>query len=137
MSYQQIVKAQLKTDEGWKHKPYTCTAGKLSVGCGRNLDDVGLRDDEIDYLLDNDIRVAENDARFLFPSFDSLTDNRKAVLINMSFNLGKTRLSAFHKMIAAVGADDFAEAATQMLASKWAGQVGDRSKRLAKLMKEG
>ncbi len=137
MSYLDIVKTQLRADEGVRTNPYRDSVGKLSVGVGRNLDDVGLRADEIALMLDNDVRQAEGDARFLFPAFDSLSDNRKAALINMSFNMGRARLSAFHNMIEAVNHDDFAEAADQMLQSRWATQVGNRAQRLAKLMREG
>lgn len=137
MRYHDIVKGQLRVDEGWRNKPYRDTVGKLTVGCGRNLDDVGLRDDEIAYLLENDIRVAENDARTLFVDFEYLSDNRKAVLINMALNLGKTRLSGFQRVISAVGQGDWTGAAKEMLQSRWAAQVGQRAQRLANMMREG
>jgi len=136
MSYFYIAKTQIRVDEGVQSHPYKDTEGILTIGVGRNLEK-GLRPDEIDLMFENDLRDAETDARSLFPAFDSLSDNRKAVLLNMSFNLGKARLSAFHKMIEAVNHDDFEEAATQMLNSKWAVQVGNRAQRLAKAMREG
>jgi len=137
MSYRDIVAAQLRIDEGVRAKPYHCTAGKLSIGVGRNLDDVGLRPDEIDYLLANDIRIAESDARSLFECFDKLTDARKAVLVNMAFNLGRNRLAGFVKFRAAVEGGRYDRAATEMLDSRWAVQVGKRAVRLAQAMKEG
>jgi lysozyme len=137
MSYIEMVKGQLRIDEGWERKPYKDTVGKLSAGCGRNLDDVGLRDDEIALMLSNDVRVAENDAINLFVGFEWLSDVRKAVLVNMAFNLGHDRLSKFVKLRAAVKNRDFEEAAKQMLDSTWAAQVGLRAVRLAKQMREG
>lgn len=137
MSYHDIVKAQLKVDEGVKPKPYRDTVGKLTIGCGRNLDDVGLRADEIDYLLENDIVVAEADARDLFPGFEGLSDNRKAVLVNMAFNLGRERLAQFRKLRRAVEELDFDQAYVEMVSSLWADQVGPRATRLSKQMKEG
>jgi lysozyme len=136
VSYLDIARTQIKADEGVRAFPYKDSVGIQTIGVGRNLE-MGLRPDEIDLMLDNDLKQAEVDARFLFPAFDSLSDNRKAALLNMSFNLGRARLSAFHKMIEAVNHDDFEEAATQMLASKWAVQVGNRAQRLAKAMREG
>ena len=137
MSYRDIAREQLKIDEGVKQFPYVCSAGKTSIGVGRNLDDVGLSPYEINILLENDLVKAENDARILFPSFDSLSDVRKAVLINMAFNLGRSRLSGFKNMIAAVEAGNFAAAAEEMISSRWAAQTGKRAERLAKQMLTG
>lgn len=136
MTYRDIVRPQLRLDEGVRLKPYKDTVGKLTIGCGRNLDDVGLRPDEIDYLLENDITAAENTARALF-SFDALSDNRKAVLVNMAFNLGQQRLAGFAKFRAAVAAGDFDAASREMLSSAWASQVGQRAVRLATQMRQG
>ena len=44
---------QLRLHEGVEHMPYKDTVGKLTIGVGRNLDDRGLSDDEIDYILSN------------------------------------------------------------------------------------
>ena len=137
MSHREIVKAQLRIDEDSRRFPYRDSVGKLTIGVGRNLDDVGLRPDEIDYMLENDISEAEGDARELFPSFDALSDARKAVLVNMCFNLGRSRLSAFHKFRAAVSDGEWERAAAEMIDSKWAAQVGIRAQRLSKQMREG
>lgn len=137
MSYLDTVQAQLRIDEATREKPYRDSVGKLTIGVGRNLDDVGLSPDEINYLLANDIKVADRDARALFPSFDDLSDNRKAALVNMAFNLGYARLGAFVGLRAAVAASDFLQASAHMLNSKWATQVGNRAERLAKVMREG
>jgi lysozyme len=137
VSHREIVKAQLRIDEDLRRFPYRDSVGKLTIGVGRNLDDVGLRPDEIDLMLENDIGEAEGDARELFPSFDALSDARKAVLLNMCFNLGRSRLSAFHKFRAAVADGDWERAAAEMIESKWAAQVGIRAQRLAKQMREG
>ena len=137
MTYLDILKAQLPIDEGVKAKPYRDSEGILTIGCGRNLEHNGLRKDEIDLMLANDIDQAEADARALFHVFDRLSENRKAVLVNMSFNLGKNRLSGFRKFITAVNTGNFEQAAVEMLDSKWAVQVGNRAKRLATMMTEG
>jgi len=123
--------------EGVRAKPYTDTVGKLSIGVGRNLDDVGLRPDEIDYLLRNDTAVAINDARFLCDDFDALSPNRQRVLVSLAFNLGRSRLAAFRRMFAAIDAGDFDRAAAEMLDSKWARQVGNRARELADMMRKG
>lgn len=137
MNYRDIARAQLKVDEGEKLKPYHCTAGALTIGVGRNLDAKGIRPDESALMLENDIRDAEADARYLFKGFDFLSENRKAVLLNMSFNLGRDRLSGFQRFISAVGQGNYSGAAKEMEDSAWFRQVGDRAKRLQKQMREG
>ncbi len=136
MSYLDICKAQLPQDEGRKAMPYNDSEGIPTVGIGRNLQN-GLSGDEIDYLFANDLRKADAGARGLYPSFDALSANRKAVLVNMCFNLGPARLAGFVKMRDAVESGDFNRAAAEMLSSKWATQVGQRAQRLAKMMKDG
>ena len=48
------MKEQLLRHEGLRLKPYRCTAGKLTIGIGRNLDDCGISQKEAYALLDND-----------------------------------------------------------------------------------
>ena len=137
MSYLDILKTQLTVDEGSRLRPYTDTVGKITIGIGRNLSDVGISKDEQDLMFQNDVFRADAIARDLFPTFDDLTDNRKAVLCNMAFNLGKGSLSSFVLMISAVNQGDYATAADRMLKSLWAIQVGGRATRLSNLMRSG
>jgi lysozyme len=137
LTYRDILKPQLKVDEAVKVKPYRDTVGKLTIGVGRNLDDIGVRPDEIDLMLENDINVAEATAKVLFPSFDSLSDVRKAVVVNMAFNMGATRLAGFVKVRQLVADGNFDAAAREMLNSGWATQVGNRATRLATMMRQG
>ena len=134
--FREIARKQLKIDEGVKPYPYTDTVGKLTIGVGRNLADVGLRPKEIDFLLDNDIGEAVATARHLVSSFDALSEPRKAVLVNMAFNLGYSRLSGFLRMLQAIRDGRFADAAHEMRDSDWAVQVGPRAERLAKIMED-
>ena len=52
----------------------------------------------------------------------------------MMFNMGRPRLSRFHKMRRAIEAGDWKEAAVQMKDSKWYRQVPNRAERLVKRM---
>ena len=65
-----------------------------------------------------------------FNSFDKLPEEIQHVLINMSFQLGKPRLSKFKKMIAAVEVEDYQEMANQMEDSRWYKQTTNRAQRL-------
>ena len=127
---------QLRLHEGVETFPYRDTVGKLTIGGGRNLTDVGLRDHEIDVLLETDITLV-GDTADQYTWFEALTDNRKLVVLDMLFNLGQTRFEKFRKMITAMEAADWAEASEQMLSSKWASQVGSRAVTLATMMLNG
>jgi lysozyme len=131
------LSAQLKTDEDERSKPYKDTVGKTTIGVGRNLDDVGLSPDEIQYLLGNDIARVKADLDRAMPWWSQMTDARQNVLANMCFNLGLSRLGGFVNTLAAMKAGKYDAAADGMLASKWATQVGARAQRLAATMRTG
>ncbi len=133
----QALEDQLILHEGMRLKPYRCTAGKLTIGVGRNLDDVGLQADEVRLLLRNDIAVAVAVVRSCVPNYGRLSDKRQRVLIDMAFNLGGRGFRAFVSMRSAVAEGDFEAAAREMERSKWAGQVGARAKTLATMMRQG
>lgn len=131
------LKAMLEQHEGLRLKPYTDTVGKLTIGVGRNLDDVGISTDEAMYLLDSDIDRVTKALDKSMPWWTSLSENRQLVLANMCFNLGIVRLLLFKDTIAAIEGGDYIEAAKEMLDSRWAIQTKDRATELAQMMKDG
>lgn len=131
------LKEQLRRDEGEKLKPYTDTVGKLTIGVGRNLSDVGISEAESDFLLTNDIRALQARLNVEISWWITLTDNRQLVIANMCFNLGVAGLMQFRQFLDAARDGNYATAAAEMLDSKWAKQVGDRAQRLAILMEKG
>ena len=127
----------LRRHEGVRSKPYKDTVGKLTIGVGRNLDDVGLSDDEIDYLLHNDIHYYRAELRKVYPWFMILVYPRQDALTNLAFNLGMAGFAKFKHLIAAMEKGDSAKAAEEMMASNWAKQVGQRAFDLAQMMRTG
>ncbi len=123
--------------EGLRLKPYHDTVGRLTIGVGRNLDDVGITREEAFMLLDNDIAKVRREVNRAFRWFAQLNPVRKNVVLNMVFNIGLPRFRQFKKTIAAIKAKDWEEAASQMLDSRWARQVGRRARELAAMMKHG
>lgn len=123
--------------EGLRLKPYRDTKGKLTIGVGRNLDDVGITRDEALLLLNNDLVRVRREVERAFPWFSRLNPVRKNVVLNMVFNLGLPRFRGFTKTITAIEAKDWERAAREMLESRWAKQVGRRAQELAAMMKEG
>jgi lysozyme len=123
---------QLIVHEGLVLEPYECTAGKLTIGVGRNLEDRGISVDEAHYLLKNDIEIVERELLEAQPLVSMLDAVRQRVLVDMGFNLGIPTLMKFQKMWDAIEDEDWVEAAGQMLDSRWAHQVGRRATTLGK-----
>jgi len=128
---------QLIKHEGLRLKPYICTAGKLTIGVGRNLDDNGIAEHEALAMLESDIKKINSSLPFQFPYYTELNNARRAVLINMAFNLGIGGLLKFKDMLASIKDNDFEQASYEMLDSKWSKQVGHRAQELAKQMLTG
>ena len=124
--------------EGLELKPYKCTSDKLTIGIGRNIEDIGIIEAEARYLLQNDVdRILKEVEHWTF--LEKLNDVRQAVILDMVFNMGVSRFNAntWVKTFAAIQDEDFDEAANQMLDSKWANQVGQRAIRLSQMMRKG
>lgn len=131
------LRALLTLHEGVRQYPYRDTVGKLTVGVGFNLDDVGLLPEEIDFILSNRLNLVRTKLSALLPWFDDLDEVRQAVLIDMAYNLGEAGLLRFKQTLASVKDGDYVTAAEQMLDSKWADQVGRRADRLSDMMRYG
>lgn len=158
------IEDQLILHEGLYLEPYVCPGGYWTVGVGRNLEgkpltdaeqqyvlgcsglepeqviailrERGISKDEALFLLANDIEDAIKDLSN-FDWFEDLDPVRKKVVIDMRFNLGPTRFRQFKRMIAALAAGDYKAAADEMVDSAWYHQVGNRSKRLVRMMESG
>ena len=128
---------QLIDHEGLELKPYRCTAEKLTIGVGRNIEDRGITEDEARYLLKNDIKIVEDELLERKPEVAGLDSVRQRVLVDMGFNLGIPTLLKFENMWAAIEEEDFERAAEEAMDSRWAKQVGRRAERLCQAMATG
>lgn len=131
---------QLRRDEGVERSAYKDSLGYLTIGVGRLIDPrkgAGLRDNEIDFLLQNDIKEKEAELKSRIRFYSTLDDARKGVLLNMAFNLGVDGLLKFKNTLGLIESGKYKEASVEMLNSVWAKQVGDRANRLAKQMLTG
>lgn len=134
------VRAQLRVDEGFVPHAYTDSLGYLTIGIGRLIDKRkggGITEEEAEMLLSNDLARTEGELLGELPWVAGLDSARKQVLVNMAFNMGMRTLLTFRATLAAVQRGDYATAADQMVKSKWYGQVGNRAKRLVKMMRTG
>ena len=141
----EVVKEDLIKHEGYKDEIYLCSEGIPTFGIGHAVKEndpeytwpVGtpVEKDRIDSAFLADVQDACNDVDILFEDAWNKPDNVQRVLVNMAFNIGRTRFGKFKKMIAAVNSNDFEEAANQMVDSVWYNQVGNRSVELENWMR--
>ena len=129
----------IKRHEGVKSKVYLCSAGYETIGVGRNISEsgLGLSDDEIDYLLQNDIQRVREELRDAYFWFGALSEARQDAMIDICFNLGLTRLRGFVKAFEAMSREQFDVAADEFMDSKWAKQVGMRALRVTEMIRDG
>lgn len=70
------------------------------------------------------------------PWVDSLDDARQRALTNMAFNLGVDGLLGFTTFLRLIQNSD-AQAADDLMRTKWAGQIGARASRIAEAIRTG
>lgn len=139
MDFERTKKLILK-HEGKEPFAYRDSKNILTIGVGRNIQKgsgPGLRESEIELMLENDLREAIIELQRFVPAFESLDDVRKAVLVDMRHNLGLAGLLGFKEMLKALAEKDYRTAASEMIRSVWAVQVKERAPRLARMMQHG
>lgn len=125
----------LKEHEGCSLDPYPDSLGLLTVGYGHLLQRK-ITQDEAEALLLSDITTAIKELDRAFPGWRNHSEARQNVLIEMCYQMGAPKLAGFKKMWACLASQDYAGAALEMLASKWASQTPKRAHALAKRMEE-
>mgnify|MGYP006090340363 FL=1 len=154
----QVFVDKLVSHEGLVLTVYQDTLGIDTIGIGRNLEDRGITEEELNYigvasieavyedgitelaahyLARNDVEIVERELLSAHPCVDSLDSVRQLILMDMAFNMGVPRLRKFKNMWAAIHAEDFPTAAKEMLDSRWAKQVKSRATKLANAMHNG
>ena len=136
-----ILRKEIEADEGVKYETYHCSEGHLTGGIGHLITEwdeeiyagpigTSIPEEQVQEWFEKDVNTAIGDCKDIFNNFDELDDEIQHVLINMSFQLGKPRLSKFKRMIAAVHDEDYREMALQMEDSRWFKQTQNRAQRL-------
>ena len=136
---------EIKADEGVVNEVYLDHLGLPTVGVGHLIReddpehglDVGTQvgEERVAELFEADLYTCVAETKLLYPQFEELPAEAQKILCNMMFNMGRPRLSRFHKMKRAIDSSDWKEAANQMLDSRWAKQVPNRANRLIERMK--
>ena len=139
------LRVEIENDEGCKYEVYLDHLGLPTCGIGHLIkeDDpehgleVGTKIDEerVNELFEIDIKETIDECKLIYNDFDDLPEEAQYIIANMMFNMGRPRLSRFHKMKQAVDNRDWKEAANQMIDSRWYKQVPNRANRLVNRMK--
>ena len=137
-SLKSSLEALIRAEEGCRLKPYRCSAGKLTIGIGRNLEDKGISESEAELMFANDLAEVKGQISAALPWASTLDEVRYAVLCSMAFQMGIYGLLGFKQTLAAVFREDWDEASRRMLKSKWAREdTPKRARRHAIMMRRG
>ena len=138
----EAVFEQLKIDEGVVYEIYKDHLGYPTFGVGHLVlesdpeygQEVGtpVDEDRVKECFEKDLNTAISECELLYEEgvFEKLPDEVQQILVNMMFNMGRTRLSKFKKMHGGILDGDWKEAAKEGRDSKWYHQVTNRAERL-------
>lgn len=126
----------LKKHEGLRLKMYLDSLGIPTIGYGFNLRDNPITQEIAQELLELVLSpiVSKLSA---YPWFTQLNEDRQAAIVDMAYNMGISNLLQFHHMLQALQGGNYQEAASQMLNSLWAKQVGIRAQEDAEIIRTG
>lgn len=129
----ETLEQMIARHEGTRPRPYLDSKGLWTVGIG-HLMTRPLSAKAIDQIFQDDFCDAVNECTHAFPWFSELTTERQAVLVDLCFNMGLTRLLGFEKMLTALALGDYATARAQLLDSDAARDLPTRYQELADMM---
>jgi len=129
----------LRRHEGVRNFVYLDSEGLETIGVGRCIAEgsLGLSDDEVDYLLANDLKRCIEELKRTFDWYDKLDPVRQDVMISLCFNLGLTRMLKFERALAGMENSDWETARAEFMDSRWSTQVGQRAVELTDMLVTG
>lgn len=139
----------LRQEEGIRYNPYIDSLGYPTIGVGFKLGPSGaplshytfsLSDNTINAWLQDNVNGTlasmQSDSE-IATALAHCNQERKDILTSMAYQMGVSGLAGFHCALSAMAAEDWTEAATQMLDSSWARQTPERAQRHADVMRSG
>lgn len=128
----------LRFEEGVRSSAYRDHKGYLTIGVGRLIDarlNGGLSDDEINYLLGNDLTNVFDELDKHIPWWRDTPSGAQMALSAMCFQMGWPRLSKFKKTLALLKDGEYHAASVEAKDSKWAKQTPERAERVCRMMR--
>jgi lysozyme len=150
------LKAHLRRSEGFRARPYLDTKGFWTCGFGhllprnvtrQELDEMCWSPEYAEAVLDKDVANAIHEAG-AFPWWITLDPVRQAAVVEILFNVGRSKFKRFVKMIAALQNREYQKAARELCwntradgtrtPTPWSQDVGPtRSRRVALMLETG
>ena len=134
------TKEQIKKHEGYRNEIYLDTVGVPTGGYGHAFHVGSSLPRQIwEDIFAYDYALHADQANNLIyqRGYQDLNYARKAVLIDMVFNLGLAGVLQFKNTLALLDKRDFHAVSEALMNSKWATQVGSRAEHLSKQMLNG
>lgn len=129
------IKKMIQLHEGFRPYIYPDSLGFLTGGYGHCfLPRSPISHDVANLLFEEDFDISLRSYNKLKLDLDPV---RRAVIIDMLFNLGLSGVRGFKKMLDCLRKDDYIGASYHMLDSLWASQVKGRARELAEMMEKG
>lgn len=135
------IQKQLEADEGVKYVIYIDHLGYPTFGIGHRITredkeyweplGTAVSEKRVREAFKQDLCTAIGDCEAIYGErFSSWPGDVHEILVNMMFNMGRTRMKKFKKMREALLLQDWKEAAKEGRDSKWHKQVPNRAERL-------
>ena len=134
------VQEQLAIDEGVIYNIYKDHLGYPTFGIGHLILEsdaeygqsvnTPVSEERVTEAFQADLDIAISECKALYDQWDDFPDEVQEILVNMMFNMGRTRLSKFKNMNAALNNADWVTASTEGRDSLWYRQVTNRAERL-------
>lgn len=131
------VQDHIKSNEGFRAKPYFDSKGFITIGYGRNLQAVGISKKTAQIMLEEDISKCKKQLVKHYPWYLERKYNVQVVMIDMCYGLGFYGLAKFKNMLAALLAENYVLAAEELLNSPYGEDLPNRSQRNADLITGG
>ena len=139
----------LRVEEGFRNAPYLCSEGFVTIGIGTKLhNSKGLNPKDFpirvslamaNEWLESELKIKQGKLLSFETNtnclvYKNLSEDRKAVIDSMAYQMGVKGVLKFRNMWKALKALDYPEAARQALDSKWAKQTPERANRHARII---
>ena len=131
------IEKRLIEFEGLRLMPYRCTSNKLTIGVGRNIEDRGISVETAMQMLREDLELVIDELKRAIPGFDKMPESVQEALVDLAFNMGTPTLLTFKRALRALQAQEWDNAADEILSSRYAKQVGRRAEIIADMIRSG
>ena len=121
---------RIAVNEGFRSKVYKCSEGVDTIGHGFTW----LSEEESLHILKGRVSKLHLSLSESIDWYDNLPGAVQGVVIEMCFQIGKSGMLKFKKMIANMKAEKWPEAAEEMKDSLWYRQTPQRCGRLADIV---